>query len=119
MKSGKFRDKGFRLCICSNGNEEYVKAIAEKFGFYEIFDEIWFEKEGISKDEAVGRLKNKFKEDKFIMVGDRENDIRAGRQNGGITIGAAYGFGKTEINDADYKVDNIQELEKVIYDILS
>jgi phosphoglycolate phosphatase len=108
---------GFQICICSNGNEEYVMDISNKFGFKNIFDEIWYEKKGITKKEAVGILKKKFSADKFVMVGDRLCDIEAGRDNGGISIGASYGFGNNELESADYIANSIEDLEKIIYKI--
>lgn len=111
------KKKGFTLCICSNGNEEYVKSIAKKFNFYELFSDIWYEKKGISKDQAVKILKDKYNVDSFIMVGDRLCDIEAAKNNGGISIGAAYGFGGDEPDEAHYKAQSIGELEKIILDI--
>jgi phosphoglycolate phosphatase len=110
----RLQEKGFTLCICSNGNREYVEAIAEKFNFRSIFNEIWHEKNGISKSQAVAILKKKFQADNFIMVGDRSSDIESAKNNHGISIGVGYGFGGDEIKKADYIASDIRELEMVI-----
>ena len=50
------------------------------------------------------------------MVGDRIFDIQAGKQNGLLTVGAAYGFaenGELEQN-ADYIVKTTAELEALL-----
>lgn len=48
------------------------------------------------------------------MVGDRDSDIDAGRENGGITIGMLHGFGGSEPFNADYTAGSIAGLKKVI-----
>ena len=110
----RLKQAGFTLCICSNGNEEYVLKIAEKFRLPDYFGTIWFEKAGITKSNAVGILKEKYQADKFIMVGDRSSDINAATDNGGVSIGALYGFSVEEAGQADYKAENIAEVEEVI-----
>ena len=112
------KEKGYILCICSNGNKEYVLGISKKFEFFNIFDDICFSSGGISKIQAVGMLKNKYKVEKFIMVGDRTSDIEAALHNGGISIGVTYGFGKDEALLANYVANNLQEIEKIITDII-
>lgn len=110
----RLKGEGFVLCICSNGNREYVEAITEKFNFTSIFNEIWYERKGISKSQAVKILKERFNGDKFIMVGDRLSDIESAQKNNGISIGAGYGFGGDEILRADYIAGDIHELEAII-----
>ncbi|MCB2356347.1 HAD family hydrolase [Clostridium estertheticum] len=111
------KEKGYTLCICSNGNKEYVLGIYEKFAFFNIFDDICYSSDGISKTQAVGMLKSKYKAEKFIMVGDRTSDIEAASHNGGISIGVTYGFGKDEVSLANYVANNLQEVEKLVTDI--
>lgn len=110
----KLGNKGFTLCICSNGNKEYISSICQKFGFDRYFSDIWFEHKGITKSQAVGLLKQKHQVHSFIMVGDRNSDIQAARDNCGISVGAAYGFGGKETEAADYKANNIQQ----VYDMI-
>ncbi|MCB2359717.1 HAD family hydrolase [Clostridium estertheticum] len=111
------KEKGYTLCICSNGNKEYVLGISKKFAFFNIFDDICYSSDGISKTQAVGMLKSKYKAEKFIMVGDRTSDIEAASHNGGISIGVTYGFGKDEVLLANYVANNLQEVEKLVTDI--
>lgn len=111
----RLNDKGYLLCICSNGNKEYVVDIADAFGLDDIFDEIWYEKSGFSKSDAVKVLVQKYNTLEFIMIGDRLVDIEAAKDNNGISIGVSYGFGKDEVLEADYVVSSISELEELIY----
>ena len=115
----RLKERGFTLCICSNGNEEYVKAIANKFDFDSLFEEIWFEKKEYSKSQAIAVLKEKFAADSFIMIGDRLCDITAAKENQGISIGVSYGFGKAEVHLADYVAHNIGEVEDIIMEVYS
>jgi len=111
----RLKERGYKLCICSNGNKEYVNDIAEVFGLWDVFDEIWYENSGISKSDAIKILLDKSKADEFIMIGDRLVDIEASSANGGISIGVTYGFGKEEVFRADYVVDSIDALESLLY----
>lgn len=113
------KDKGFKLCICSNGNKEYIEDISDAFGLWEIFDDIWYEHPGISKAEAVKILIDKYSAKSFIMVGDRDIDIHAAKANTGISIGVTYGFGIDEVKEADYVVNSIAELEQTILQLTS
>jgi phosphoglycolate phosphatase len=106
--------KGFTICICSNGSKEYVYAVLEKFGLVEYFDEIWSQRDDYSKTAAVACLAGKHAKNGFIMIGDRNSDIDAGRENGGITIGMLHGFGGNEPFNADFTAGSIAELKKVI-----
>jgi len=111
------KGRGYILCICSNGNKEYVLGISKKVKLFDIFDDICFSRDGICKTQAVGILKHKYEVDSFIMVGDRTSDIEATLLNGGISIGVSYGFGKDEILLANYVANNIQEVERIIMSI--
>jgi phosphoglycolate phosphatase len=111
------KEKGYTLCICSNGDDEYIHAIVDKFDFKKYFAEIWYSHEGITKSQAVGILKQKFEADTFVMVGDRSSDIEAARANGGTSIGVAYGFGQEEPYAADFTVWSIRELYEKLLEI--
>ncbi|MCB2308425.1 HAD family hydrolase [Clostridium estertheticum] len=50
------KEKGCTLCICSNGNKEYVLGISKKFAFFNIFDDICYSSDRISKTQAVFML---------------------------------------------------------------
>jgi len=113
----RLKNLGFTLCICSNGNEEYIKQISCKFNFYELFEEISFSDTKFSKSQRVKRIKDKFKAGNFIMVGDRTSDIEAASDNGGISIGVTYGFGKDEPYQADYIAKDFNEIESTIEEI--
>lgn len=102
------------LCICSNGPEEYVHKVLSRFKLTGFFDEIRPYRPGVSKTQAVAELKEKYGVDCFVMVGDRSGDVEAARNNGGISIGAAYGFGRNEAYAADHVAENPEEIGKIV-----
>ncbi|WP_151734607.1 HAD hydrolase-like protein [Paenibacillus tengchongensis] len=106
---------GIDLCICTNGSEQYVQAIADKFGFHSLFTEVSWAGDGMrSKSERVGALKQKYDPDTLIVVGDRSSDIAAARDNGGIAIGVSYGFGGEEVFAADYIAGSFPEVAAIL-----
>lgn len=114
---GRLKKRNYILSICSNGNFDYVMGIVEKFNLHKFFDEIWYDK-GIPKAQAVGIIKERFNASRFVMAGDRACDIEACRENGGISIGVSYGYGKDEIKQADYIAKSIEEMEDIILKVL-
>lgn len=111
------KKSGFRLCICSNGNAEYIDKIVGKFRLDSYFDDICYSRRGITKSQAVGLLKEKYGGSSFIMVGDRSSDIGAAAENGGISIGVTYGFGMDEPLAADFVAHSIGEVGELVHKI--
>jgi phosphoglycolate phosphatase len=99
-----------KVCICSNGAKQYIYAILKRFNLVEYFETIWYAKTGISKSDAVKLIKQKYNVNKCFMIGDREEDILAGKANDCITIGivgdyddfSVKGAENFDISDADY-----------------
>ena len=104
----------YTLCICTNGNREYVELISEKFNFNVVFSDILFSKKNRTKAQAVLELKNKYKAETFVVVGDRIHDFDAAKQHGGISIGVSYGYGGEEVREADYAADSAAEVQSII-----
>jgi phosphoglycolate phosphatase len=68
----------------------------------------------IPKYEILKEIKMNYPE-KMVIIGDRIQDIEAGKKNGIYTIGCSYGYGLPgEIDDADYKINDINELKKYL-----
>ncbi len=110
----RLKDKGYTLCICSNGLKDYIDAILGKFRLRALFDMVHFYTEDITKVEGVGIIKERFGAKTFVLVGDRLQDIKAAAINGGVSIGVTYGYGKGEVQAADYVAENINEVEKIM-----
>ncbi len=108
------KNQMYTLCICTNGNREYVERISTKFNFNEVFSDILFSKKDRTKAQAVLELKNKYKAETFVVVGDRIHDFDAAKQHGGISIGVSYGYGGEEVREADYAADSVAEVQSII-----
>jgi len=116
------KESGATLCICSNGDKRYLYSLLDRFDLTEYFDTIWYAKEGIQKNEAVAIIKRKYESDRCFMIGDREEDIIAGKTNDCITIGvvAEYeGFSVSgaenfDISGADYLISSHLDIIRII-----
>ncbi len=50
-----------------------------------------------------------------VIIGDRKQDIDAGRQNRMTAVGCLYGFSSTgELDEADYTISDIAELKRLL-----
>jgi phosphoglycolate phosphatase len=113
----------FRKIVLSNKREKYSKRILDGLGIDKCFEDIlgsdsvpekkpspvailnMLEKFGLSKDEAV-------------IIGDSNFDIEAGKAAGIRVIGVTYGFrSRDSLTDADFIIDNFDELLNVIQQI--
>lgn len=117
----RLKSAGKRLFIATGKPTVFSKQIVEHFSLSEYFTDVY----GIelsdlhkSKTDTVKDIVSDYNVDKktAVMVGDRIFDIQAGKQNGLLTVGAAYGFaenGELEQN-ADYIVKTTTELEALL-----
>lgn len=104
--------KGYRLCIASNGGERYVRGVADYY-FSGLFAGVYSAGgyRTSSKVDLVKLIVDRFSDGSLVMVGDRSSDIEAGKENQLLTIGCNYGFGQNEeLVDADYLIDDFCEL---------
>lgn len=114
-----FKKKGYKIVLCSNGVKEYIEKVLKKFRMDKIFDEIKFpENKEDTKGKMVREIIQKYRPDIAFMIGDRYHDMMAALENHIIFIGAVYGFGKKEIEKAEYKIKNFIELKSLIEEIL-
>ncbi|NMB94373.1 MAG: HAD family hydrolase [Flexilinea flocculi] len=106
------------LAICSNAEKEYLDLLLKKFNLEQYFQFIWHRKNGFDKKMAVLELKSILKAEKTIMVGDRAEDISAGKANQCITVAIQNDFGARDALGADFNVRNHLEMESIIMQIL-
>ena len=119
----QLKDAGKTLMIATSKPEVFAVKILEHFGLARYFDHIC----GISMDDpkqtkadvirmALAR-ENLTDLSRVIMVGDRMHDILGAHEVGMKAIGVLYGYGdraEHEANHADYIVENIAELQKLL-----
>jgi len=64
----------------------------------------------LTKIELVEKIKNRFPDLKSAVIGDRIHDIEAARGNNALSIGALYGYGGREPEQADITISRFAEL---------
>ena len=106
------RTRGYRLLVCTNAGERYVRAALDATGIADRFERIWWNPDGVTpKSTVLGRALRETGCGSSIMVGDRLMDMDAARAVGAKAIGARYGYGlEHELEGADGIIDSAPEL---------
>jgi phosphoglycolate phosphatase-like HAD superfamily hydrolase len=106
------RTRGYRLLVCTNAGERYVRAALDATGISDRFERIWWNPDGLTpKSTVLGRAVRETGCGSSIMVGDRLMDMDAARAVGARAIGARYGYGlEHELEGADAIIDSAPEL---------
>lgn len=105
--------QGYSLVLISNCKSYYKQCHSELFQLERYFEEFACSEEYdfIPKYDILKRIKSKYPE-KMVIIGDRKQDIEAGKLNGIYTIGCRYGFPlEGELDAADMLIDDIRELK--------
>jgi phosphoglycolate phosphatase len=110
------KNKDYRLVFISNCKSSYRDYHSRLFNLGDYFEELACSEEYdfIPKYEILKKIKSKYP-DEMVIVGDRMQDIEAGKKNSIYTIGCSYGFSqKGELADADFVINNIKELKNYL-----
>ena len=88
---------GYTLAVCSGKPRDFVIAIAERRGVFELFSEYYcttFQDTKATKADYIRRAmaENGVCAEETVMIGDTESDILAAKQTGVFSVGASYGF---------------------------
>lgn len=113
----ELKKKQKKLAVITNAGIRYVRTVAEKFNYDEIFHMIACpEMNGIAtKTELVRFVCRELGGGKFVVVGDKLADMSAAKQNYGIAIFAAYGFGTAEdALLADFSVETPLQIAELL-----
>ncbi|PKM94501.1 MAG: HAD family hydrolase [Firmicutes bacterium HGW-Firmicutes-1] len=108
------KSKGYVLIFISNCNSYYKEIHKSTFQLDRYFTELVGSEEFnyIPKSSIMEIVMQKYESD-MCMIGDRLQDMSAGRMNGLKTFGCLYGYGsQSELEDADIKINSITELKK-------
>lgn len=109
------RKRDYLLALYSNASTKYFDIVISALGLRECFD--YFECIGendLTKTELVGKIMRRFGRPAAV-VGDRVHDIEAARENGCLSVGALYGYGKDEPRHADITIERFVDL-LVVFD---
>ena len=110
------RDRNYNLVLYSNCEVVYFNSIFHFLKIKEYFDYTeCVGKNNLTKTELVGNIINKFPNSKSAVVGDRIHDIEAAKENGILSVGALYGYGKDEPKKADITINKFSDLLNVFY----
>lgn len=102
----ELKASGARVFIATNKRWLGAKAIAEKFGWLEVFEGL-YTGDMHKDDPAIGVLRKPkllarimaehgAKPDECVMVGDTCNDFEAAKKNGIASVAVTWGYGKPE-----------------------
>lgn len=95
--------RGFELALCSNGSRDYIDAVLGACGVSDRFRYVVGREPGKSKIDHVREIMRAVAGSFGIVVGDRLQDLEAARANGLLSIGVTYGYGKNEVQAADFR----------------
>lgn len=117
----RLHDAGLVLCILSNCDSDYLQAVPDALDIGHYFNERFCAGDypGLTKSEILRQVLPRFRQP-AAMVGDRWHDIEAGRDNGLLTIGCAFGLGEEQESlEADYRIHDFRELEQLLLGLIS
>ena len=104
--------RGFPMIVTSNASNEYFHACVKNLNYKDYFTGCYCVGETrLHKGEILreAMLKHGFKHG--VIIGDRKNDIDAGKFNDILTIGVTYGYGESEeLADADLILSNPEDI---------
>lgn len=105
--------RGYSLFVASNGRPDYVRAILETFQVIHLFTGLYtaVQYQTKTKVDLVRLLLEEYPADGGYMVGDRESDVEAGKENGLTVVGCRFGYANEhELEKADYVISSMKEL---------
>lgn len=106
---GELTDEGHSLHVLSNGSEAYIELVLRRSGLDALVRSA-ASALGTGKVAAAGRLAAASPGRTLVMVGDRAEDVQAGRAHG-FALGCAYGYGaEGELEGAHYLVRRSEDL---------
>lgn len=110
------KNRGYTLVFISNCKISYRDSHSRLFNLEDYFEELACSEEYdfIPKHEILRDIKSKYSEE-MVIIGDRFQDIEAGKKNNMHTIGCSYGFSlEGELDGADLIINNIGEIKKYL-----
>lgn len=95
----RLKEEGHTLFVCTSKLETFAHAILDRLAIMPLFKAIYGESgNGEHKPELLGRLVAEQNVDpaRAVMIGDRREDVIAGKANGLATLGVLWGYGSAE-----------------------
>lgn len=97
----RLKAAGYALFVCTSKITPFAEQIVGRFGLAELFDGVYGAGPKAAADDKV-RLAGRIVSERGLeaagacLIGDRREDVTAGRANGLRTIGVLWGYGSRE-----------------------
>lgn len=112
----ELKNKGYTLAILSNARHDYLEAHRSYFGLDKWFSSYYAAEDYdfIPKEEIFETIKDELPDD-YIIVGDRDSDLKTALKHDLKSIGCLYGYGSPkELSPATALAENISDIPKLI-----
>lgn len=110
----ELKHRGYRLRIVSNCKRSYAETVTTMYGLESLIDSFTAAEDFdfIPKFQIVTILSATHKgENPIAFIGDRQDDMLAGRHNDLTTVACSYGYGGEDVLEpVDYVIKDIREL---------
>ncbi|MCX6769565.1 MAG: HAD hydrolase-like protein [Candidatus Micrarchaeota archaeon] len=111
---GALKRRGYKLALYSNCSVDYFNAAIKALKIRGYFDYAeCVQENGLTKTALVKKISSRFSNPKAAVIGDRESDLEAAKRNDALSIGALYGYGKSEAKKADISIGEFAELAAI------
>ena len=108
------RKRGYKLAQYTNASTMYLGIVMSALDIREYFDYIeCIQDNNLTKPELVSKIREKFGGLTAAVVGDRSHDIEAARETNSLSIGALFGYGGDEPEQADITINKFDDLLSV------
>ncbi len=105
------RQRGYKLAQYTNASTMYLNIIMSTLGLGESYDYIeCIQENNLTKTKLIRKIRGHFGGLAAAVVGDRFNDIEAARANNCLSIGALFGYGENEPEQADLIINKFDNL---------
>jgi phosphoglycolate phosphatase-like HAD superfamily hydrolase/uridine kinase len=106
----ELRKRGYKLAQYTNAATLYLNIVMSSLDVRSYYDYVeCVQDNGLTKNQLAKKIKEYYGVETAI-VGDRIHDIEAARENGCLSIGALYGYGEKEPEEADLTIKKFSDL---------
>ncbi len=105
------RQRGYKLAQYTNASTAYLNVVMSSLELRDYFDYVeCIQDHNLTKPELVKKIRAHFGGVAAAVVGDRSHDIEAARANGCLSVGALFGYGGSEPEQADLTINKFDDL---------
>ncbi|MBR3103541.1 MAG: HAD hydrolase-like protein [Lachnospiraceae bacterium] len=108
----ELKERGYHLLILSNCRISYMDAHRKAFSLDEVIDDYYVAEayDFIPKEDIFRKIREQYPGE-YVIIGDRDKDIRTALVHGLRSVGCTYGFALPgELDAADIRIGDISEL---------